>query len=91
MDDNHKEEIISKLRANAKYDVMRFKGLGEMDAKDLRETTLDRRNRVLLKVEINNPLKADETFDHLLGKDPIHRYNEIMNNAEKVAADEIDV
>jgi len=91
MDDNHKEEIISKLRANAKYDVMRFKGLGEMDAKDLRETTLDRRNRVLLKVEIDNPLKADETFDHLLGKDPIHRYNEIMNNAEKVAADEIDV
>ncbi len=91
MDDLHKEDIISKLRANAKYEVMRFKGLGEMDAKDLRETTLDRRNRTLLKVEIDNPLKADETFDHLLGKDAIHRYNEIMSNADKVTSDEIDV
>jgi len=91
MDDNHKEEIISKLRQNAKYEVTRFKGLGEMDAKDLKETTLDIRNRTLLKVEIDNLLKADETFDHLLGKDPVHRYNEIMANADKVAAEEIDV
>jgi DNA gyrase subunit B len=90
-DDNHKEEIIAKLRQNAKYDVTRFKGLGEMDASVLKETTLDRRTRTLLKVEIDNPLKADETFDHLLGKDASHRYREIMNNADKVAAEEIDV
>ena len=90
-DDNHKEEIVSKLRANAKYEVTRFKGLGEMDAKVLKETTLDPRTRILLKVEIDNPLKADETFDHLLGPDPAHRYREIMNNADKVAAEEIDV
>jgi DNA gyrase subunit B len=90
MDDNHKEEIISKLRANAKYEITRFKGLGEMDAKDLTETTLDPKNRVLLRVEIDNPLKADETFDHLLGKDPSHRYNEIMNSADQIAAEEID-
>jgi DNA gyrase/topoisomerase IV subunit B len=88
MDDNHKEEIVSKLKT---YEITRFKGLGEMDAKDLKETTLDRDNRVLLKVEIDNPLKADETFNHLFGKDPAHRYNEIMNNADKVAAEEIDV
>lgn len=91
MDDNHKEEIISKLKANAKYEVKRFKGLGEMNAAELRETTLDRTIRTLLKVEIDNPLKADEVFDHLLGKEAIHRYNEIMNNADKVAAEEIDV
>jgi DNA gyrase subunit B len=90
-DDNQREEIVSKLRANAKYEVTRFKGLGEMDASDLKETTLDRRNRTLLKVEIDNPLKADETFDHLLGKDASHRYREIMANADKVAAEEIDV
>jgi DNA gyrase subunit B len=90
-DDNHKEEILSKLRANAKVEVTRFKGLGEMDASVLKETTLDRRNRILLKVEIDNPLKADETFDHLLGKDASHRYREIMTNADKVAAEEIDV
>jgi DNA gyrase subunit B len=90
-DDNHKEEIIAGLRQNAKYEVKRFKGLGEMDADELKATTLDRRNRVLLKVEIDNPLKADETFDHLLGKDASHRYREIMANADKVAAEEIDV
>lgn len=90
-DDNHKEELLLKLRQNAKFEVTRFKGLGEMDASVLKETTLDRRNRILLKVEIDNPLKADETFDHLLGKDPSHRYREIMANADKVAAEEIDV
>jgi len=90
-DDNHKEEILTKLRQNAKFEVTRFKGLGEMDAEVLKQTTLDRRNRILLKVEIDNPLKADETFDHLLGKDPSHRYREIMANADKVAAEEIDV
>jgi DNA gyrase/topoisomerase IV subunit B len=90
-DDNHKEEIIAKLRQNAKFEVTRFKGLGEMDAAVLKETTLDRRNRTLLKVEIDNPLKADETFDHLLGKEAAHRYREIMANADKVAAEEIDV
>jgi DNA gyrase/topoisomerase IV subunit B len=90
-DDNHKEEILSKLRANAKVEVTRFKGLGEMNPEVLKETTLDRRNRTLLKVEIDNPLKADETFDHLLGKDASHRYREIMTNADKVAAEEIDV
>ena len=90
-DDAHKEEILAKLRANAKPEVTRFKGLGEMDANELKETTLDRRNRTLLKVEIDNPLKADKTFDHLLGKDASHRYREIMDNADKVAAEEIDV
>ncbi|MCX7666301.1 MAG: type IIA DNA topoisomerase subunit B [Gemmataceae bacterium] len=90
-DDNHKEEIISKLRANANYEITRFKGLGEMNPETLKQTTLDARYRTLLKVEIDNPLKADETFDHLLGKDASHRYREIMNNADKVAADEIDV
>lgn len=90
-DDNHKEEIIAKLRVNSKYEITRFKGLGEMDASVLKETTLDRRTRILLKVEIDNPLKADETFDHLMGKDASHRYREIMANAEKVAAEEIDV
>ncbi|MEZ6140878.1 MAG: hypothetical protein R3B84_09930 [Zavarzinella sp.] len=90
-DDNHKEEIIAGLRANARYEVTRFKGLGEMDSKVLKETTLDRRTRTLLRMEIDNPLKADETFDHLLGKDPAHRYVEIMSNADKVSTEELDV
>jgi len=90
-DDQHKEEFLATLRANARYDVKRFKGLGEMDAKELKETVLDRRNRTLLRVEIDNPLKADETFDHLLGKDASHRQKLIETNADQVAAEEIDV
>jgi DNA gyrase/topoisomerase IV subunit B len=90
-DDQHKEEILSGLKANAKYEVQRFKGLGEMDAKVLKDTTLDKRNRTLLRVEIENLLRADETFDHLLGKDPSHRFHEIMNNADKIETGEIDV
>ena len=70
-DDAHKEEILAGLRQNAKPEITRFKGLGEMDAKVLKETTLDRRNRTLLKVEIDNALKADETFVDLLGKERI--------------------
>ena len=91
MDDRHKEEILAGLKANAKFEVTRFKGLGEMDAKVLKATTLDANTRALLKVEIDNPLRADETFENLLGKDPSWRYNEIMSNADKVSAEEIDV
>ena len=53
-DDAHKEEILAGLRANAKPEVARFKGLGEMDAKELAETTLDPRHRTLLKVQIDS-------------------------------------
>ena len=90
-DDHHKEEILKKLKANAKYEVTRFKGLGEMDAKVLRDTTLDPRNRTLLKVEVDNLLHADQTFEHLLGKDPSHRFTEIMTNADKIDTEAIDV
>src|SRR5437763_15763608 len=50
-DDAHKEQILAGLRANAKVDITRFKGLGEMPFKVLAQTTLDPRTRPLLKVE----------------------------------------
>ncbi|MBN9120523.1 MAG: type IIA DNA topoisomerase subunit B [Planctomycetes bacterium] len=90
-DDQHKEEIISGLRANAKVEVTRFKGLGEMDAKDLAATTLDRRTRTLLKVEIDNLTEADSAFVELLGKDADYRYKFIMERAEQASAEELDV
>ncbi len=90
-DEKHRDEIISKLRTNARYEVTRFKGLGEMDAKVLKETTLDVRSRTLLKVEIDNLLAADQTFEQLLGKDSLYRFNEIMNKSGGVKLDEIDV
>jgi DNA gyrase/topoisomerase IV subunit B len=90
-DDAHKEEILAGLRANAKYEVSRFKGLGEMDPKVLAETTLDVRNRTLLQVVIDSNLEADKTFVDLLGKDPGQRYRFIMDSAALAVAEELDV
>ncbi len=90
-DDAHKEEILAGLRANAKAEVSRFKGLGEMDPKVLAETTLDLRHRTLLRVHIESNLEADSTFVELLGKDPASRYRFIMDSAALAVAEELDV
>ena len=90
-DDEHKEEILASLRANAKVDITRFKGLGEMAAKVLADTTLDRRTRTLLKVEIDSLIDADQVFDQLLGKEASSRYKFIMEKADQMIAEELDV
>jgi DNA gyrase/topoisomerase IV subunit B len=90
-DDAHKEEILASLRANAKAEISRFKGLGEMDPKVLAETTLDLRHRTLLQVSIDSNLEADSTFVELLGKDPAERYRFIMDSAALAVAEELDI
>jgi len=90
-DDAHKEAILASLRANAKPEITRFKGLGEMLPKTLCETTLDIRKRTLLQVSIDSNLEADKTFVELLGKDPSLRYKFIMESAAQVVAEELDV
>jgi DNA gyrase/topoisomerase IV subunit B len=90
-DDAHKEEIVASLRANAKPEITRFKGLGEMDASQLKATTLDPRQRTLLKVSIDSNLEADQTFVVLLGKDPALRYKFIVDSAALAVAEELDV
>jgi DNA gyrase/topoisomerase IV subunit B len=90
-DDAHKEEILAGLRANAKPEITRFKGLGEMPPKVLAETTLDPRSRTLLQVKIESNLEADKAFVSLLGKDPSQRYQFIMDSAALAAVEELDV
>ncbi len=90
-DDAHKEEILAGLRANSKPEVSRFKGLGEMDADELKETTLDPKKRTLLQVRIDSNLEADKVFVELLGKDPQHRYRFIMEQAVRAAVEDLDV
>jgi DNA gyrase subunit B len=90
-DDAHKEEILAGLRPNSKPAITRFKGLGEMNADELAETTLDPRKRTLLRVTIDSLLEADKTFVELLGKDPAARYRFIMDSATQVGAEELDV
>ncbi|MFO0851173.1 MAG: DNA topoisomerase IV subunit B [Gemmataceae bacterium] len=90
-DDEHKEQILAGLRANAKPDITRFKGLGEMDAQVLGKTTLDARQRTLLQVKIDEQIDAHNAFRDLLGKDPEPRYEFIMRKADQAAAEELDV
>ncbi len=90
-DDEHKEEILAGLKANAKPEITRFKGLGEMMQKELAMTTLDPKNRTLLKVEIDNNHEAHTAFQELLGKDASPRYKFIMDKADQTIAEELDV
>ena len=89
LNDAEKEEIVAALPANRKPEISRFKGLGEMPAAQLKETTLDPKHRILLRVSIEAQLEADKTFQQLLGKDASQRYDLIMNEAS--LADELDI
>ncbi len=88
-DDAHKEEILASLPANRKPEIDRFKGLGEMNSDQLKETTLDPSQRILLRVDIENLVDADATFHQLLGKDASERYRIIMDEA--TFADDLDL
>jgi DNA gyrase subunit B len=90
-DDEHKEEILAGLRQNAKVDITRFKGLGEMPFKVLSQTTLDPKFRTLLKVEITSNVEAHGEFQRLLGKDAEPRYLFIMEKADQAVLEELDV
>lgn len=89
-DDAHKAQVLAGLRANAKPEISRFKGLGEMSAKELADTTLDPRARRLLKVEVDSLLETDRTFVDLLGKDAAQRHRFVMDRAGEVALDDVD-
>jgi DNA gyrase/topoisomerase IV subunit B len=90
-DDAHREQIVKGLRANAKYEVSRFKGLGEMEPKELGDTTMNPRFRTLLKVEIDSLLETDRTFVDLMGKDPAQRQRFVLDRSVEISLDEMDV
>jgi DNA gyrase subunit B/topoisomerase-4 subunit B len=90
LDEDHRDQIIKeKAKGNAKPNIMRFKGLGEMTADELKDTTLDVKKRITLKVTVDNELDTDKTINDLLGRDVSARFNFIMERAGTV--DEIDV
>lgn len=88
-DDAHREEILATLPKNRNFEISRFKGLGEMTASQLKETTLNPKTRILLRVDIESQLDADKTFTELLGKDASERYRIIMDEASQV--DDLDI
>ncbi|MGE4324878.1 MAG: DNA topoisomerase IV subunit B [Pseudodonghicola sp.] len=79
------------LGGKGKIDVSRFKGLGEMDAKDLKETTMDPKSRKLIRVTIDEdePGETGDLVERLMGKKPELRFQYIQENARFV--EELDV
>ena len=83
--------ISEGLGGKGKIEVSRFKGLGEMDAKDLKQTTMDPTSRKLIRVSIDEDHSGEtgDLVDRLMGKKPELRYQYIQSNARFV--NELDV
>ena len=93
-DDKHKEVLLKKeFHANAKVEVSRFKGLGEMMAAQLKETTMDPRKRTLLRVVlVDKEIKPTaRSVERLMGTKAEARFEFIQEKAEFASADLLDV
>ncbi len=91
-DDAEKAKWLAKgLGGKGKIDVQRFKGLGEMDAKDLKDTTMDPATRRLIRVSLQDdePGETEDLVERLMGKKPEMRFQFIQENARFV--EELDV
>lgn len=99
LDDEDKDQILKKVvKNNQRPDISRFKGLGEMSAQQLKETTMDKKNRILLKVVIPSTITEEgkeEAFEtrrqveRLMGKNPEPRFRFIIERAKFV--DDLDI
>jgi topoisomerase-4 subunit B len=83
--ENHRDEILKKeFHANAKVEISRFKGLGEMMASQLKETTMDPRKRTLLQVKLvaEEQKATEKSVERLMGTKPEARFEFIQERAE---------
>jgi topoisomerase-4 subunit B len=93
-DDKHKDELLKKeFHANAKVEISRFKGLGEMLAAQLKETTMAPGKRTLLRVRVveDDRKATDRSVERLMGNKPEARFEFIQERAEFASEEMLDV
>jgi topoisomerase IV subunit B len=93
-DEKHRDELLKKeFNANAKVEIGRFKGLGEMMAAQLKETTMDPKKRTLLRVRLDDAARAAtaKSVDQLMGTKPEARFAFIQEKAEFASEAILDV
>ena len=89
LDERERDSYLSSLPANVNPSISRMKGLGEMDAETLRETTINIESRTLRKITVEDAMQADKIFEVLMGDDVEPRRKFIEENA--TYAQNIDV
>ncbi len=84
LNETERDEYLATLSSNTKYDIARMKGLGEMDAEELNETTMDINKRILRQITVEDTQAADEVFNKLMGEEVEPRREFIETNATYV-------
>jgi DNA gyrase subunit B len=87
LDEGDRDRIVAGLPKNARPEVMRFKGLGEMQPEELKRTTLDPATRRFLRVTVVDGLETDRILGELMGKDVEARFRFIMERSSQADLD----